>query len=201
MASAIYIDCLSFLSTEDALSLSAKYKIVDRLSFDPDVTVAVIRPPQVYCPDFLSFFPNLTTILSDTTGVSHLSEAFLNPNLKIFTLRDLKSSDRDDLTAASELALLLISLSLRPVIKCHQQLLSSIPSQSDCSSIFSERSSYSGLTWQDVRLGFIGAGRIANSVASSIPSYVGSLSFYDPFINPSDSFCCVLRVDSLDELF
>jgi len=198
---AIYLDCLPYLASDDVSRISARFDIVESFSYNPSVVVALIRPPQVYSDQFIKVFPNLRVILSDTTGVTHLSEAFLNKSLNVYTLRDLSPSDRDDLTAASELAHLLISLSLRPVLSCHHRLIRSFSESDTTTDIFLPRSSYLGLTWHDVKLGFIGAGRIATSVASFLPDYIGSLSYFDPYIPVSKVPNCGTRVSSLDDLF
>ena len=112
----IYFPDFRFFHIND-LPLLKDHNIICDLSFNSLITVAIIRPPEILSDIHLSCFPSLQYVLSDTTGVSHLSLSHKYLSLKVLTLRDVTPSQRESLTAASDLAFLLLQLSLRPVLE------------------------------------------------------------------------------------
>lgn len=173
-----------------------RFAVVHELSYDDSVVVAFIRPPLIYNSHFKSFFPNLKLVLSDTTGVSHLSEAVADASLLVKTLRDVSSEQRLQLTAAADHAFTLLSLSLRPILSAYTQFL-----QHSSNPVSISRRDYIGFAWQDVSVGILGFGRIGQMVFHKIPKYVKSVRIFDTSSKIHTAFPSLDFVDSPKELF
>tara|TARA_B100002051_G_scaffold272793_1_gene310202 strand:- start:3046 stop:4002 length:957 start_codon:yes stop_codon:yes gene_type:complete len=178
----IYFPDFRFFHIND-LPLLKDHNIICDLSFNSLITVAIIRPPEILSDIHFSCFPSLQYVLSDTTGVSHLSLSHKYPSLKVLTLRDVTPSQRESLTAASDLAFLLLQLSLRPVLRASFDYLSQLGDKSDSSLL---RSDYLGRTFNDTSIGFLGFGRIGKALFRKLPSYTKSIYIYDECVSSID---------------
>tara|TARA_B100000674_G_scaffold444170_1_gene409581 strand:- start:1538 stop:2476 length:939 start_codon:yes stop_codon:yes gene_type:complete len=180
----------------------AGWNIVDECIYNPSVIAAIIRPPEIATADHLSSFPNLELVLSDSTGVSHLTFLESIANISIKTLRNLPSSARSPLTTASDHAFCLAELSLRPILSFYSSL---ILSDSSFNTSCYKRADFRGLAWQEVSVGIIGFGRIGTSFFNRLPPHVKKVSIYDT--DPTQYECNLLDSNvvtissSLEELF
>ena len=84
----IYFPHFKYFSA-DSLHFVSDHCIFTDLVYNQDVTIAIIRPPEVFSLLHVSNFPNLRYILSDTTGISHLLLASQYNHINVITLRDL----------------------------------------------------------------------------------------------------------------
>ena len=171
----IYFPDFSLFNRKDIPQLY-NHQIYCDLSFNSSITVAIIRPPEILSHIHFSCFPSLEYVLSDTTGVSHLSLSRQYPSLKVLTLRDLATTQRESLTAASDLAFLLLQLSLRPVLRASFDYLSYLGKNTNSPLI---RSDFIGRTFNDTSIGFLGFGRIGKALFSKLPTYTKSIYIYD----------------------
>lgn len=171
----VYFPDVVHFNISDLPILAGQEIIVD-ISFNLDVTIAVIRPPECATIFLFQSFPNLKYVISDTTGISHLLVCSDYPEVQVFTLRDVSNFSRVSLTAACDLAFLLIQLSLRPVLAAYSDYLSQyeVPSQPSLL-----RADYIGRTFNDTKFGILGFGRIGNCLLAKFPRYTQSIYIYD----------------------
>lgn len=169
----LYFPQFSYAPSDILSRLERKYVLLNSLVYSPNVVAAFVRPPEILTEQHLALFPNLTLVVSDTTGVSHLTLAEQYGHLTCRTLRSIPKSTLTNITAAADHAINLLSLSLRPTLQAYY---SSKPTtlQEPLS-----RTDYLGLAWQDVTLGIIGFGRIGQYVASYLPPSLSKVCFYD----------------------
>jgi len=137
----------------------------------------------------------LSTILSDSTGISHLQCFMQNhPELSIFSLRDIPLSQLNQITAAGELSDLLLRLSIRPVHSVLRQSSNiSIPVSSR------ERASNLGNTINSTRLGLWGFGRIGQYIFNQWKNICSSIHYYDPYVRSANEYY-TYGVSTLEEL-
>ena len=201
MINSIYFPDSLYFQSDFLLDLFGASCLVRDLDPNDNVNVAILRPPEIFCSKHLSCFPNLRFVLSDTTGVSHLTAALDNPSLKVITLRDLTLDYRQTLTTASDHAFNLIELSLRNTIQAHSQQLTNLFSSDNNS--FGPRGSYLGKAWQEVTVGILGFGRIGKAVLSRIPDHAKSIYVYDDdhLTYSMQRFASLNIADSLNHLF
>ena len=188
------------------LNLPQPCEILDTLQYDPEVTVAIIRPPEEFTQNHLLCFPSLQFVLSDTTGISHLSLCLNNPNLTTLTLRNISSVCRSSLTAASDHAFMLLELSLRPVLKASFDYLKYLDSIGDAIAA-PKRSDFIGRTFNDTSIGLLGLGRIGQAILAKLPFYTHSVYIYDsdPLVeanldsstHPCSNICFVKSIQDL----
>ena len=178
------------------------WNIVDDLSFNPYVIAAIIRPPETAHSAHLTSFPNLRLVLSDSTGISHLSLFESSDNIVIKTLRNLPSSSRSPLTTASDHAFCLAELSLRPVLPFYSSL---IETNFSSSPFTYNRADFRGLAWQEVSVGIVGFGRIGLAFLNRLPDHVKEVFVYDTDASRLNGISnrpfSVLSTSSVEEVF
>lgn len=178
------------------------WNIVVDLAYNSSVIVAIIRPPEVAKLNHIQFFPNLKYVLSDSTGVSHLSFLKRFNHIFVRTLRDLPSSARSPLTTASDHAFCLAELSLRPILPFYSNLINSNISDKTPNFI---RADFRGLAWQEVSVGIVGFGRIGQAFLRRLPHHVREVFVFDideaRFNCLSEHQKVVSIVPSIEEVF
>jgi len=126
----------------------------------------------------------LNTVLTDSTGVSHLyTLSQCHPDLRFISLRDIPHQQLRQITAASEFADLLLRLSLRPI---HSVIRNSSNISKSISA--SERTLNLGNTINSTRLGLWGFGRIGQYIYNNWKHLCSSISYYDPYVQLSSNF-------------
>lgn len=169
----LYFPQIRYAPNDIICKIRSKYKLYESLEYTNDDIILFIRPPEVFSKKHFQYFPNIESIVSDTTGISHLLLADKYPHIKVRTLRSIQKHSLNNITAAADHAITLLNMSLRPIMRAHLMSLNSNNNE------LLNRVDYLGLAWQDVSLGIIGFGRIGQYVANNLPSSLRKIYTYD----------------------
>lgn len=150
----------------------------------------VVSPCPTYFIDenVTSFFPNLKTVVTPSTGTNHIDKKSLElSGIKVYSLRD--SELYNSILASSEYS---FSMML--------SLIRKIPEASKFPVEGKWRESENYLRSREVnvlKLGIIGLGRIGGNVANYASSMNMDVNYYDPFVT-CDKY---KKINSIEEIF
>lgn len=162
---------------------------IDSLQDRDSVYSWVVSPCPTYTIDskVTSYFPNLKSVVTPSTGTNHIArEELENQGVKVFSLRNSKLYNT--ILASSEYS---FSLMLSLVRKIPEASKFAVEGKWRESEKFLRSRELNNLT-----LGIVGFGRIGANVAKYAASMDISIQYYDPFVD-NKSF---KRLDSIDEL-
>lgn len=141
-----------------------------------DVEFAFISPGYFHDAKFLTYFPKLRYVASNSTSLSHLDiELFESKNIEIFSLVKDKEF-LETVTPTSELALALALLISR-------NLVSAI--ESTRVGDWNRNNFISQKMFSRMKIGVIGLGRLGSRFANYCSAMGASVSFYDPCVDNS----------------
>jgi D-3-phosphoglycerate dehydrogenase len=188
---------MEFVELDNRFSLD-KDLIVDPLLNTRDIESLQDRD-SVYswvvspCPTYLidskvaSYFPNLKSVVTPSTGTNHIArEELENQGVKVFSLRNSKLYNT--ILASSEYS---FSLLLSLVRKIPEASKFAVEGKWRESEKFLRSRELNNLT-----LGIVGLGRIGANVAKYASSMDISIQYYDPFVDNKS----LNRLDSIEEL-
>ena len=141
---------------------------------------------------FLGTFPNLQTIVSPTTGTTHIDmQACERKGVRVFTLRDCMPK-LEKITSTAEHTLCLMLSLVRRLPQAHSSILE-----------YGEwnRDDFCSRQLSSLRLGIVGLGRIGRWMARYAKAIGMEVAAHDPYI-PSEAFeIAGVSSLSLEELF
>jgi len=149
----------------------------------------VVSPCPTYLidEDVVSFFPNLKSVVTPSTGTNHIDkESLESKGISVYSLRD--SELYNSILASSEYSFSLIL-----------SLIRKIPEASQFPIKGRWRESEDHLRSREIntlRLGIIGLGRIGGNVANYASSMKMDVVYFDPFVSNSS----YKRIESIEEV-
>jgi D-3-phosphoglycerate dehydrogenase len=160
--------------------------------FDPqNVECLVIRLANFIDEEFLGTYPNLKTLVSPTTGTTHIDlQICESKGIRVFTLRDCMPK-LEEVTSTAEHALCL----LLSIVRHLPQANSSTVERGEWN-----RDQFCSRQLSSLRLGIVGLGRIGKWMARYAKTIGMKVAAYDPYIPPEAFQSEGVSSLSLDEL-
>lgn len=154
--------------------------------FWQEVDILIVRLAQKIDAGVLVKFPNLTKVITATTGLDHIDLATLKErNIKLISLRGQDNFLKTIPSTAEHTWALLLSL------------IRNIPSANEhVKSGDWNRDLYRGFQLKNKIIGIIGFGRTGQTVAKYAQAFDMKVIYYDPYVNLVPE----LKVDSIDQL-
>lgn len=156
-----------------------------------DVAVIVVRLGQFIDSDFLARFPNLSFIVSPTTGLNHIHlETCRARGIEVVSLKG-ETAFLDSITATSELALGLMLAVLRRIPAAHEHATVELGWNRDlfCARMLSR-----------MTVGLIGLGRLGRQMARMCQGLGMQVIACDPYVNDAAFATANTRRVALSEL-
>jgi D-3-phosphoglycerate dehydrogenase len=162
------------------------WKKINDTSYFPRVTILIVRLGKYIDKNVLSKFPDLTTLITATTGLDHID--LDDVKLKGIRLVSLRGQTRflKTLPSTAEMTWALLLALLRKIPQANE----SVKSRSW------NRDKFRGYQLKGKMLGIIGLGRVGSMVARYAHAFGMQICYFDPFVSNTR----LKRCRSLNEL-
>ena len=156
-----------------------------------EADIAFVRLKTMIDDKFLDQFSNLKIIISPTTGLNHINiSAIDRRGIKLYSLRGEKKFLKN-ITPTADLAFTCILSSFTRL---------TLASHDIAYNHRFDRNLHFRDSFKNLRVGFVGMGRLGNLVSEYVHNIGGSSGYYDPFVQQSESIHSI-KLPSLESLF
>ena len=188
----IYIEEQDLFPTCEVLDIFKAHDLaasVTRHKFEADILF--VRLKKMINDDYLDHFNSLKIIVSPTTGLNHINTSSLeNRGIKLYSLRG-ETLFLKNITPTADLAFTCILSSFTRL---------TLASHDTAYNHRFDRNVHFRAAFKNLRVGFVGMGRLGSIVSKYVQNIGGYSGYYDPYVDQSE---CVhsVKLPSLNSLF
>jgi len=164
----------------------SSWEEIDYIKYNYDVEILIVRLAKKVDNTILKKFPNLTHIVTATTGLDHIDIDSVNTlGIKLVSLKNHLNFLKK-IPSTAELTWALLMSLLRNIILANE----------DVKRGFWDRDKFIGNQLRGKKIGIIGLGRTGKFIARYAKAFRMNIYYYDPYINDKVG----IKVEKLEEL-